>query len=174
MEEYRKEKFMKYKKIFLIITIIVLTSCSKNITDAFKFKKEYEKYNNTNIKLNISEKNIIQYKTKEEINKIIEKETGVIFIGSPQENKSRIALKLLLEAAENTDLQEIYYINTTKEIKKIKETNTPLTLFVLDGKILEEINNTKNKLTEDEEIELYNKYLENIHKVLQDTCSEEC
>lgn len=168
---------MKYKRIaLLIILTIFITACNKELTDSLKFKKEYEKYNNEKIELNISETNIIEYKTEEEINEIIKTKSGVIFIGTPKDNKSRISIKLLLDASESTDLQEIYYIDSIKNIKveNIDKSTVPIVLFILEGKIVDKYTLEKEKLTEDEEIDLYNNYLEGIHKVLQDTCDEEC
>ena len=166
---------MNYKKVLLIVIVILLTACTKELTDSTKFKQEYEKYNKEKIELTIPEENIIEYKTKEEINKIIEKDTGVIFIGSPDDNKSRTSIKLLLEASDSTDLQKIYYIDNIKGIKLDNIDNkTPIVLFILDGKVLSYSINEKEELTEDEEIDLYNNYLEGIHQVLQDTCDEEC
>ena len=166
---------MNYKKILLIVIVILLTACTKELTDSTKFKQEYEKYNKEKIELTIPKENIIEYKTKEEINKIIEKDTGVIFIGSPKDNKSRTSIKLLLEASDSTDLQKIYYIDNIKGIKLDNIDNkTPIVLFILDGKVLSYVTNEKEELTEDEKIDLYNNYLEGIHQVLQDTCDEEC
>ncbi len=163
---------MKYLKI--IIIALFLVACSNKPTDAIKFKKEYEKYNDTKIELTISENNIIEYKTNEEINKII-KETGVIYIGSPKDNKSRQALKLLLEAADSTDIQKIYYIDSLKGIDlSIDNAKTPIILFILNGEIVEYNINEKETMSEDEEIDLFNTYLKGIHEVLQDTCDEEC
>lgn len=164
-----------YKKICLVLLLVFLTACN-NKTDAVRFKQEYEKFNKDKIELNISEKNIVKYKTKEEINKIIEKDSGVIFIGSPEDNKSRISIKLLLDASDSTDLKKIYYINNLKDIKlsSIDNPQMPIVLFVLEGSIKDYSINEKEKLTEDEEIDLYNKYLVGIHDVLQDTCDEEC
>lgn len=163
------------KKICLIIIIILLTACN-NKTDAIRFKQEYESYNKDKIELTISDKNIVKYSTKEEINKIIKEGTGVIFIGTPKENTSRTSINLLLEAADSTDLKEIYYIDNLKEINidKIENSKMPLVLFILEGQTISYSINEKEELNEDEEINLYNKYLDSIHEVLQDTCDEEC
>lgn len=168
---------MKYIRIVLLIVLtILITACNKELTDGLKFKKEYEKYNNEKIELNISEKNIIEYKTIEEINNIVKNKSGVIFIGTPKDNKSRISIKLLLDASESTDLQEIYYIDNIKNIKieNIDKSKVPIVLFISEGKVVDKYTVKKEELTEDEEIDLYNNYLEGIHKVLQDTCDEEC
>lgn len=168
------------KKIIILITILTLTIGCKAQEDSTKFKEEYEKYNQEKIKLEIPEDNIIKYATSSEINEIINNKTGVIFIGNPQKNLSRVAIKTLLAAAENTDLKEIYYIDTYKELPKIKEIDSvklPIVVYVLEGTIVRyhigTINN-ETKLTEENEKVLYNIYTTGIHEVLQDSCTEEC
>ena len=170
---------MKLKKILLIsISLLLISGCSsKEKTDAIKFKEEYEKYNDSKIKLEIDENNIITYATTEEINKIIKEKTGVIFIGSPKDNLSRTAIKTLLEASDSTDLTTIYYIDKIDSIEGIEEKKTPLVLNVLEGEVISyhtgTINDSTN-LSEDDELELYNIYLDGIHEVLQDYCDERC
>ena len=149
---------MKLKKILLIsISLLLISGCSsKEKTDAIKFKEEYEKYNDSKIKLEIDENNIITYATTEEINKIIKEKTGVIFIGSPKDNLSRTAIKTLLEASDSTDLTTIYYIDKIDSIEGIEEKKTPLVLNVLEGEVISyhtgTINDSTN-LSEDDELE---------------------
>ena len=53
----------------------------------------------------------------------------------------------------------------------------PIVLNILEGKITSYhigTINDKDKLSESEELELYNIYTDGIHEVLQDTCDEEC
>ena len=170
---------MKFKRIVLLILIFLLFGCTTNKeNDAIKFKKEYENYNKSKIKLEISKNNIIEYKTTEEINNILKNKTGVIFIGNPKDNLSRASIKILLDASESTDLQTIYYIDSMENINlDLNDTKIPLVLNVLDVKILSYhigTINDKEKLSEEEELELYNIYTNGIHEVLQDTCNEEC
>ena len=170
---------MKLKNVILIIFCLILCVGCNNTkkTDAIKFKEEYEKYNDSKIKLEIDENNIITYATTEEINKIIKEKTGVIFIGSPKDNLSRTAIKTLLEASDSTDLTTIYYIDKIDSIEGIEEKKTPLVLNVLEGEVISyhtgTINDSTN-LSEDDELELYNIYLDGIHEVLQDSCDERC
>ena len=169
---------MKKKILLILIIFVLLIGCTKKEqTDALKFKEEYEKYNDSKIKLEISEENIIKYATNEEINNIIKNKSGVIFICNPKDNLSRVAIKYLLEASESTDLKNIYYINNISEIEGIENKQIPIVIYVLDGKVVSTHNGTieeKTTLTEDEEIELYNIYMDGIHEVLQDACDEEC
>lgn len=168
------------KKIITILVLLTLTVGCTNKSDAMKFKEEYEQYNDKNIKLEIEEDNIIKYATSDEINEIIDKKSGVIFIGNPKDDLSRAAINVLLKAAESTDLQEIYYIEEYKEISKIKSIDAikkPVVINVLEGEIISyhigTINN-KTKLKEENEKKLYDIYSTGIHEVLQDACTEEC
>ena len=171
---------MKYKKILIILLSLIIIGCTNNKLNKETFKQEYEKYNSTKIKLEIAINNIIEYVSKAEINKIIKSKTGVIFIGNPQDNLSRVSIKLLLEAADSTDLDKIYYISSLDKIENldtIDNIKIPLVLFILKGKIIDYnigTINDKIELSDNEQIDLYNKYLDGIHKVLQDTCDEEC
>ena len=127
---------MKKKILLILIIFVLLIGCTKKEqTDALKFKEEYEKYNDSKIKLEISEENIIKYATNEEINNIIKNKSGVIFIGNPKDNLSRVAIKYLLEASESTDLKNIYYINNISEIEGIENKQIPIVIYVLDGKV---------------------------------------
>ena len=171
---------MNIRKIILFLAIIIIiTGCNNKESDAIKFKKEYEKYNKSNIKLEIDEDNIIKYSKFDNINKIIKEGTGVIFIGNPKDDLSRTSLKVLLNAADSTDLQKIYYNSSLDNIKieGIDNLQMPLVVNVLEGKIksyhIGTINNSK-KLSESDEMELYNIYTDGIHQVLGDTCDEEC
>ena len=132
---------MKLKKIFIfLITLTFLIGCGKKeLTDSEKFKQEYEKYNDTNIELEIDEDNIITYSNKEEINKLIKEGTGIVFIGSPKDNLSRTAINILLQASTTTDIDKIYYLNTLEGITGIDEIENqelPIVLNILEGKII--------------------------------------
>lgn len=173
---------MRVKTIFIsIIMVIFITGCSSTEdSDAVKFKNEFEKYNDTKIELKIDKDNIIKYATSDEVNEIIQNKTGVIFIGSPSDDLSRVAISTLLQAADSTDLKTIYYISSIdgiEELENVENKETPLVVDVLEGKIVSTYSGTidgKTKLSDDEEMELYNTYTEGIHKVLGDACDERC
>lgn len=119
-------------------------------TDAIKFKNEYEKLNGKKTgeadkkyaKLSISENNSVVYSDYDEIMNILEDGTGVIFFGFPECPWCRSALPVLLEAAKETGIDKIYYLNNLedRDIKKVDD----------DGSISIEKNGTEN----------YNKLLE--------------
>lgn len=194
---------MKNKIILCLILVLVLvTGCfnkkedknDKN-TDAIKFKEEYESLNKDNKYLNIiiKENNPIRYSNQEEIIDIINNKTGIIYLGSPDSNWCRSAITVLLEAAKQTGIGVIYYlnINEIKDNKILEILNSysseyknldlelPFIIFVKDGKIvhihkgtLESIKDTN--LNEDQTKELLNIYKDNIHKVLDDLCDQAC
>lgn len=168
------------KRIITILFItILITGCNNKENDALKFKHEYESYNKSNINLEIDEDNIIKYSNSDEINKIIKEGTGVIFIGSPKDNLSRTSIKVLLDASDSTDLSKIYYTSSLNNINldSIDNPKIPLVINVLEGKIISYhigTINEKEKLSESDELDLYNIYTDGIHQVLGDTCDEEC
>lgn len=169
---------MKRKFLLLIICLILLTGCD-NETDNMKFKNEYERDNETLFKLEISDNNIIKYTTKEEVTNIINNGSGVIYIGSELDNECRQAISILLEAASYTDLDKIYYLNETNiDFLKLdeEEINVPIILFIYEGNIKQYnmgIGNNET-LNEIEIDDLFMKYSDGIHKVLNDICDEVC
>lgn len=125
------------KKIIIslmLISAFILTGCqNKEKTDAVKFKEEYERLNNQVVndkkylELTIDKKNPIKYKTAEEIVDIIKNKTGIIYLGYPECPWCRNAVPVLLEAAKQTGVNDIYYLNM-HDIRDKKE--------LKDGKIV--------------------------------------
>lgn len=102
-----------------MITILTILIFNKDENDAVKFKQEYEKLNgmineNTNKKymeLDIDKQNSIVYATYDEIIKLIEDGTGVIYFGFPECPWCRNAVPVLLDAVEELGIDRIYYFN---------------------------------------------------------------
>ena len=164
---------MNRRFVLIVFICFVCFGCSsKKISDSVKFKNEYEKYNDKYMELEIDYDNIVKYANKNKINNIISEGTGVILIGSPRDNVCRKAVSLLLKVSDSTDLDTIYYnsnLDGISGLDDIGELNVPVVLFVLDGKIV------KYKIgANEEDMDLYNIYLDGIHEVLQDTCDERC
>lgn len=97
-------------------------------TDAVKFKEEYEEYNgkeNDNKKkyqtLNISKKNVIEYADYQKVFDILDNETAIIYFGFPTCPWCRTLVPALLEAAEESGIEKIYYLNNkdSRDIKKL-------------------------------------------------------
>lgn len=107
------------KIIILLITLVLLTSCAKKETDAIKFKEEYENKNSEEIiagenyrKLNISKNNPFVYSSGDEIvNKIENKETFYVHIGSSKCPWCRSVIEKFIEIASQNNVDKVYYID---------------------------------------------------------------
>ena len=117
------------KKILsaFLITLILLvgvTGCStknKNLTDAEKFKQEYESLNNKDNgevnynKVSISKDNPIVYTTpKKIIEKINNGDLFAVYIGTSDNIECRQIVESLLASAKEKNVSTIYYIDTNK------------------------------------------------------------
>lgn len=165
------------KKILYILFILLCCGCSNDrvVNDVDNFKKEYEGYNNEYIELDLENSSIIKYSDSDEINKILESGSGVIFIGSPLDNVSRRVIDVLLQVASGTSLDRIYYIDNIDNIND--DVSLGDVLFILDGKVINKHSGTidnKLELNDEELLELYNIYSKGIHDILGDTCDERC
>jgi thiol-disulfide isomerase/thioredoxin len=119
---------MKKNVIIVICTILIITAVliiKNSSTSALSFKKEYENLNNkktsngqTYIEVNISKENPIVYAGYNQIFKILNS-TGVIYFGYPECQACRNAIPILLEAAKETTISKIYYLNN-KDDEDIK------------------------------------------------------
>lgn len=107
------------KIIILLITLVLLTSCSKKETDAIKFKEEYENKNSEEIivgenyrKLAISKNNPFVYSSGDEIvNKIENKETFYVYIGSSKCPWCRSVIEKFIEIASLNNINKVYYVD---------------------------------------------------------------
>lgn len=105
------------KKILLIIPIIltfILVGCTKNEeeTDAQRFAKEYA---------TITEDNYFVYRNIEEIIKILEHGTGVVYFGFPECPWCQAYVPMLNEVADIEGLEKIYYYNIYEDRKNNTE-----------------------------------------------------
>ena len=116
-----------YLAIILICTLLVVSLCvfaivnhkDEKISDAIKFKEEYESLNglvneNTekeHINVEIDEDNPIVYKSGQEIMDIMENENAIIYFGFSSCPWCRNAVPILLDAAKDLDVDKIYYVD---------------------------------------------------------------
>lgn len=104
------------KKIIITISIIftfLLIGCTKNETDAQKFAKEYTK---------LTEDNYFVYRESEEILKILEHGTGIVYLGFPECPWCQAYVPMLNEVADIEGLEKIYYFNILEDRKNNTET----------------------------------------------------
>ena len=118
---------MKNKKltIGLILILILITGLVttyiliQNSKDSYKFKKEYESYNNKSweyegkkgkyLNIEINKDNPIIYLNDENIVKELKEGDKIIYFGFPDCNWCRSAVPVLLKSAEENGVEKIYY-----------------------------------------------------------------
>jgi thiol-disulfide isomerase/thioredoxin len=187
------------KVLGLVLSVLFLSGCSvtpiKELNnDAKRFSEEY-----SNIK--VDEKNPMVYKTDKEIIDILKSGTGIIYFGFSECPWCQNAVPVLLEAAKEMDIKEIYYFNpkeirdnntdTYKEIVKLlgdsltsdengnKRLYVPDVYFVSDGKIVghnfktvtTQTDPKNNPLTTDQKTELKKIYKGLISKTYNIECN---
>ena len=101
------------KKLLLIIPLVltfILVGCTKEgiETDSEKFAKEY----NT-----VTDDNYFVYRNIDEIIKILEHGTGVVYLGFPECPWCQAYVPMLNEVADIEGLEKIYYYNIYEDRK---------------------------------------------------------
>jgi thiol-disulfide isomerase/thioredoxin len=138
---------MKKIVVIIICVLVLLTSVScyfiffKEKSDAVKFKEEYESLNGvkkdngkTNMSIEISKDNPVKYSTFDDIMDVLDNGTGIIYFGFPECPWCRNAVPVLLEAAKEMEVENIYYFNAL-DIRDEKE--------LKDGKVVTTKKGTK-------------------------------
>ena len=103
---------MKKKVIIIVITTILLIALAvslflilnkeEDISDAAKFAEEYT---------NVEEDNVFLYRNADEIIRILENGTGVVYLGFPECKWCQKYVTYLNEAAKENDITRIYYFD---------------------------------------------------------------
>ena len=115
------------KKISLIV-IIVLLGMIIFIKPKNTFKKEYESLNGktndngkTYLNVNISKDNPVEYADYKKVFEVLDK-SGIIYFGFSECPWCRNAVPVLLDAAKETGVEKIYYMNNLndRDIKKLE------------------------------------------------------
>ena len=101
------------KKLLLIIPLVltfILVGCTKEEkeTDSEKFAKEYT---------TITDDNYFVYRNIDEIIKILEHGTGVVYLGFPECPWCQAYVPMLNEVADIEGLEKIYYYNIYEDRK---------------------------------------------------------
>ncbi len=153
------------KYIILIISIFLICGCDikpqiekeEQVIDGLNFKVEYENYNSTNYPLNIEKDNDFKYLDMNNINNVFSS-NNVIFIGEPQDNKSRYLVDSL-NNIEKDYKNDIYYYNYKDnnpkyEIKdeKLVKTSDGTKLY---NEMLEKLNDYITTLNVEKENQVY-------------------
>lgn len=153
------------KYIILIISIFLICGCEikpqiekeEQVIDGLNFKVEYENYNSTNYQLNIEKDNNFKYLDMNNINNIFSS-NNIIFIGEPQDNKSRYLVDSLNNIEKDYNIDIYYYNykdnNPKYEIKdeKLVKTSDGTKLY---NEMLEKLNNYITTLNVEKEEQVY-------------------
>lgn len=161
---------MKTKNIIVISAIIlifisipfIVFKLTDNQTDGEKFQDEYKNYNNklwkkenkagVYLSLEIEKDNPMIYLNNKNLISSLKEGNKLVFLGYPQHNIVRSAVPILLEAASENGIEQIYYydygniknskINTSQELyEKLLSTlnkdkiTAPTLILIKDGKI---------------------------------------
>jgi len=123
------------KVLLILILVFSLTGCKdntkENLTDAEKFKQEYESLNNTtrekdNKKIRevtIPEDNPMIYSTAEELAKKMDnKESFIVYFGFGDCPWCRSVIEQLIKVSNDRKVSKIYYVDV-KDIRDVKEIN---------------------------------------------------
>ena len=94
--------------ITLILSVLLLTSCKgkETISDSKKFASEYTQ---------VQEYNIFTYRSEDEIIKILEHGTGIVYLGFPECPWCQAYVPILNEVADIEGLDKVYYYNILKD-----------------------------------------------------------
>lgn len=115
-----KKTKSKYGIIIIsVISLILLTIISILIykkfedktpvpTDSEKFKQEYK---------NVSDDNLFVYTSSEDIIKILENGTGVVYLGFPECKWCQAYVPMLNEVAKEEGIEKIHYLNILEDRK---------------------------------------------------------
>lgn len=123
------------KKGFIVTIIIalslVLTGCFENKkTDAMKFKEDYEALNNKEVQnsekkyraISIDKNNPIVYSSfKDVYDRINNNETFLVYVGFSACPWCRSVIQYIIEEANNTNVDKIYYINVREDNTKASD-----------------------------------------------------
>lgn len=89
-----------------ISTFLIYRGCANDNKDNIKFSKEYS---------TVDENNVFTYRTLSEIINIMEKGTGVVYLGFPECPWCNAYVKYLNEVAKEVGIEKIYYYNILED-----------------------------------------------------------
>lgn len=94
--------------ITLILSVLLLTSCKgkETISDSKKFASEYTQ---------VQEYNVFTYRSEDEIIKILEHGTGIVYLGFPECPWCQAYVPILNKVADIEGLDKVYYYNILKD-----------------------------------------------------------
>lgn len=120
---------MKKIVIFIFIFVSIFTTgCTKEkiqvTKDEKKFQEEYESLNgktrgeHTIMSIDVAEDNKMKYIDSKEVIDVLEHKTGIIYFGFPTCPWCRNMVPVLIDAAKEAGVNQIYYANISEERDK--------------------------------------------------------
>ena len=89
-----------------VISILILLFNKNEISDSEKFSEEYQE---------IASDNVFVYRSIDEIIKILENGTGIVYLGFPECKWCQKYVQYLDEVSRETNLEKIYYFNILED-----------------------------------------------------------
>lgn len=133
---------MNKKKLIIIFSLIILVILiglglyfflNKEESDNKKFAEEY----------GIEEDNVFVYRTGDEIVKILENGTGIVYLGFPECPWCCAYVKYLNEVAKEEGIEKIYYYNILEDRKNNTETYKKIVSLLSDYLLYDEEGNER-------------------------------
>ena len=146
--------------LVILVIFVIIKLYYFLLPDGEKFEREYESLNGEKtssgeeyLTVDITSDNKMKYSSVEDILEIIEKnEEAVVYFGTPSCLYCRSAVGVLIEAANESEIESVYYVDTSnvKKDEKYEELTSilggsftegediyvPLVLFIKDGAII--------------------------------------
>ena len=102
-----------------LCVFLMVNKGNKELTDAVKFKKQFEDVNSLDnpftdekyIEIYIDEDNPFIYKTGKEIVDILNNESAIIFMGYPESNLTRVFLPIFIDVLKDNNINKVYYLD---------------------------------------------------------------
>ncbi len=116
--------------LFIIIGIVLYFVLDNKQTDGSRFKMEYENLNGqkseqgkTYLDMDIDKDNNVKYASFDEVMNLLKDGTGILYLGFPECPWCRNAVPVLLEAAKENEVENVYYFNAEpiRDKKKLKD-----------------------------------------------------
>ena len=152
---------MKKENIFMIVIPVLLVilavlgylALNNTVSDSIRFKNEYEKLNEKYLNVSIDEDNNIVYSSYKKIFNVLKKETGIIYLGTPEDDNSRYAIDYLLKMLKEKNIKDkVYYLDISND----RDFYT-----VKDNKLVYEVDEKGNELKGTENYFKLIEYLDN-------------
>ena len=160
------------KLVFVVISLLFICGCGVDIQKADKVTKE----DIISFEYSLPDDNPFDYLEKEELEKFLDKSTGILIISNPDYEFSAYFIKQFNYLLEDYDINEVYYYDFSKlkelsvsikdklEIKEDYQIEKPEFYIIKDGKLVKKYDLESFDI-EDIDIDENNEFENNINEV---------